>query len=147
MVQLNWNSLATLAMQLKFTGCTEEERRACFHKVCSCQPCHLFNFTPFLLAEDDGSDYPCSEYSIPYAGSYTYHMDLIEEIVCRNALQRLEAYTDDDDEVYLLQTAEEGNPVAQLAIADLCATPLDATRSYLPPHHVAHCLAVTRYGA
>ena len=82
-----------------------------------------------------------------YGGSYTYHMDLIEEIVCRNALQRLEAYTDDDDEVYLLQTAEEGNPVAQLAIADLCATPLDATRSYLPPHHVAHCLAVTRYGA
>ncbi len=75
-----------------------------------------------------------------------YHLDIAEEIVCRNALQRLGVYTDDDDEVYLLQTAEEGNPVAQLAIADLCATALDVTSTYLPPLHVAHCLADTRYG-
>ncbi len=86
-------------------------------------------------------------YGIDYGRSRIYHMDLVEEIFCRNALQRLGAYTDDDDEVYLLQTAEEGNPVAQLAIADLCAAPLDVTSTYLPPHHVAHCRADTHYGA
>ena len=47
----------------------------------------------------------------------------------------------------LLRGAEAGSSLAQLEIADLCATPLHVTSTYLPPHHVAHCLAVTRYGA
>jgi hypothetical protein len=56
----------------------------------------------------------------------------------------------DDDDLKLetlLRGAEAGSSLAQLEIADLCATPLHVTSTYLPPHHVAHCRADTRYGA
>jgi hypothetical protein len=46
--------------------------------------------------------------------------DLQEEFFCRNALKRLGAYKEDeDDEIYLLATAEDGNPIAQLEMAEM----------------------------
>ncbi len=73
-------------------------------------------------------------------------MDLQEEYFCRNALQRLGAYNDEDDEVYLLHAAEAGNAVAQLAIADMCASPFDATRMHCSPslYNVRCCAGTTR---
>jgi hypothetical protein len=74
-------------------------------------------------------------------------LDLQEECFCRNALQRLGAYNDEDDEVYLLQVAEAGNAVAQLAIADMCASPFDATRMHCSSsHYDVRCCADTTSG-
>jgi hypothetical protein len=73
--------------------------------------------------------------------------DLQEEFFCRNALKRLGAYNeDDDDEMYLLAMAEDGNAVAQLEIADMCS-PLHSTSTHWPSHHVVHCHAATARGA
>ncbi len=61
-----------------------------------------------------------------------------------------DVFNDDDLKLEtLLRGAEAGSSLAQLAIADLCATPtpLHVASTHLPPHHVAHCRAVTRYRA
>ena len=75
------------------------------------------------------------------------NFDYQEEFFCRNALKRLGAYNEDnDDEVYLLATAEDGNAIAQLEIADMCS-PSHSASTHFPSHHVAHCRAVTARGA
>jgi hypothetical protein len=58
------------------------------------------------------------------APGYEYRLacdfDLQEEFLCRNALKRLGVYNEDeDDEMYLLAMAEDGNPIAQLEMADM----------------------------
>ena len=105
-------------MPSKYTGCTEEKRRACFQEVHPnlLRCCSRFK-TPRFITEKLQSFHDDE-----YFGEYRLacDFDLQEEFLCRNALKRLGVYNEDeDDEMYLLAMAEDGNPIAQLEMADM----------------------------
>jgi hypothetical protein len=152
-------------MPLKFTGCTEEKGPACFLEVRSNLRCCWSHFktphfmrsnlrccwshfkTPHFITEKlQAVNYQDGVYG-PLEWELADNFDLQEEWFCRNALKRLGAYNeDDDDEMYLLAMAEDGNAIAQLEMADMCS-PLHSTSTHLPSHLVVHCRAVTARGA
>ena len=136
-------------MPSKFTGRTERKRRACFLEVRSnLRSCWSHCTTPRFITET----FITEELDDPdgvFGGSQDDFrlFDHQEEFFCRNALKRLGAYDEDnDDDVYLLATAEDGNAIAQLEIADMCS-PSHSASTHFPSHHVAHCRAVTARGA
>jgi hypothetical protein len=119
-------------MPLKFTDRTEEKRRACFLEVRSDLRSCRSHFKTLRFIAEKLQELSSGGVFGPWDFERARNFDLQEEFFCRNALKRLGAYNeDDDDEVYLLASAEDGNAVAQLAMADMCG-PLHSASTHLP---------------